>query len=65
MNKETYYVRLDDVAETIMNYIGTEDFAKAAKVSTDVNSFMSGLGMAACVVMARCPKYIASSFYEE
>ena len=59
--KETYYVKLDDVAETIMNYIDTEDFTKAAKASTDVNSFMSGLGMAACVVMARCPRYIVSS----
>lgn len=55
------FVRLDDVGNVLLSYIGTEDFDKATSMlsSEAKNSFMSGIGMAGVLIISKCNKYIA------
>ena len=57
----TQFVEVDDIGRVLLSYIGTEDFDKAtSSLSPEAkNSFMSGIGMAGVLIMARCNKYIA------
>ena len=53
-------VRVNDIGRVLLDYIGTEDFKKATKdLSPEaVNAFMSGIGMAGVLIMAKCEKFI-------
>ena len=57
----TEFVSINDVGDVLLGYIGTEDFDKATSMlsAEAKNSFMSGIGMAGVLIMAKCNKYIA------
>jgi len=54
------YVRLKDVGEALLKYIGSDEYIKAVEsVQSDGRAaFMSGIGISACVIMANCDKYV-------
>lgn len=61
------FVKMDDISKILLEYIGSDDFNKAVQAiqNTDSNAFMGGIGMAGCLIMARCPKYITETEKEE
>lgn len=56
------FVNIDDIGDILIKYIGTEDFKRATDGLSleSTNAFMSGIGIAGVLIMARCKKYIAS-----
>ena len=59
MNNCECFVRIDDVGRVLLEYIKSEDFEKAVDSTQgkDSGAFMSAVGMAGCVIMARCQRY--------
>ena len=57
------FVKINDVGDVLIKYIGTEDFNKATSgLSLEAtNAFMSGIGMAGVIIMAKCNKYIGKA----
>lgn len=52
------FVKIEDAARAVFEYIGTDEYMKATEnIDSGKNGFMGGLGMALCVIMARCKKY--------
>lgn len=60
------FVRIYDVGDALLRYIGTDDFARATShLSLEAqSSFMSGIGMAGVLIMANCPKYYGADTKE-
>ena len=60
MKDKNYFVNINDVGKALLDYIGSEEFEKAVDIAAgDVRgAFMSGIGMAGCLILANCPKYI-------
>ena len=52
----TQFVKLDDVCQTLLDYIHSEDFKKVPV--EDPSGFMAGIGMAGVVIMAKCDRYV-------
>ena len=61
------FVKTEDVGRVLLEYIGSEDYLKAVDSIQDSGkaAFMSGIGMAGCLIMARCPKYYGDPPGEE
>jgi len=57
------YVRTHDVGDELIRYIGTQEYERAvANMSMEAQSaFLSGIGMAGTIIMARCRKYYADT----
>jgi len=53
------FINTYDMGNTILEYIGSEDYEKAVASTQDSGraGFMAGVAMAVCVIMARCKKY--------
>ena len=64
---EDTFIRTADVGKVLLEYIGSEDYLKAVESIQDSgkSAFMGGIGMAGCVIMARCHKYYAKSVDDE
>lgn len=60
---DSSFVRIEDFGRVLLEYIGSEDYLKAVDSIQDSGkaAFMGGLGMAGCLIMARCRKYYGSS----
>ena len=56
------FVRIEDIGHAILDYINSPEFEAAVKMTVDDgrSAFMGGLGMAGCIIMARCPRYYSS-----
>lgn len=54
------YVKVSDACHAILDYIATEEFEKSFTQESRA-AVMSGLGLACCVIMAKCTRY----FYYE
>lgn len=56
---EKIYIDLNDAMNTILDFIKSEDFTKATQSlnSAERAAYMSGLGMANCIIASRCQKY--------
>ena len=61
------FVRIEDIGHAILDYIKSPEFEAAVKTTVDDgrSAFMGGLGMAGCLIMARCPRYYASDSPKE
>ena len=55
------FVRTEDVGRVILDYIGSPEFEAAVNCTVNDGraAFMGGLGMAGCLIIARCPRYYA------
>ena len=62
MNNYEQYVNIKDIGKVLLEYIGSEDYLKAVDSIQDSGkaAFMGGLGMAGCLIFARCPKHLGS-----
>lgn len=58
---EETFVRTTEVGKILLEYIGSEEYLKAVESIQDSGkaAFMSGIGMAGCLIMSRCQKYYA------
>ena len=56
---EKIYVTLDDAMNAVLEFIKSEDFKKATNHLTpgEISAYMSGLGMANCIIASQCQKY--------
>lgn len=58
------YIKPSEACQCIMDYINGEEFTNAI-VPEDRGAFISGLGMAGVIIMARCQKYLCKKDDEE
>lgn len=60
---EETFVRTTEVCKILLEYIGSEEYLKAVELISDSgkSAFMSGIGMAVCLIMARCQKFYAKA----
>lgn len=64
---EETFVRITEIGEILLDYIGSEEYLKAVESIQDSGkaAFMSGIGMAGCLIMSRCQKYYGKADKEE
>ena len=54
------FVSIYDIGKVLLEYIGSEEYAKASECTDGGKScLMGGIGMATCIIMSRCKKYLA------
>ena len=56
MNKEETYIELEDALQQLLDYITSGEFNHNTNFLSDPerNAYMSALGMAGCIISARC-----------
>lgn len=57
------FVSTTEIGKILLEYIGSEEYLKAVESIQDSGkaAFMSGIGMAGCLIMSRCQKYYAET----
>lgn len=60
MDKEKTYIELDDALQQLVNYITSGEFNRNLNFLSDTerHAYMAALGMAGCLISARCKKFI-------